>query len=152
MRARAVERLGEALLLLLVLFGGVGAFLLLSGAFAGLMGAATPYGLSLPGDGSLFCGYAATLLIALSLLALGILLLPGRAERAASSRVTCWPYGSIRVIRGMEADALALASIRRKKAIHCFTAVMVICANCVPFFVAASVAISPVHCNCPVAQ
>ena len=52
MRARAVERLGEALLLLLVLFGGVGAFLLLSGAFAGLRGAATPYGLSLPGDGA----------------------------------------------------------------------------------------------------
>ena len=90
MRARAVERLGEALLLLLVLFGGVGAFLLLSGAFAGLRGAATPYGLSLPGDGALFCGYAATLLIALGLLALGILLLPGRAERAASALLRGW--------------------------------------------------------------
>ena len=91
---RAADRLGEALLLFLVLLGGAGVFLLLSGAplfrFVGLRGAASPYGASLPGDGLLFTRVAAALLIGLGLSALGALLFPNRADRVLSSFLRLW--------------------------------------------------------------
>lgn len=94
MRVRAVDRLGEALLLFLVLLGGAGAFALLSGnplfRLVGLRGAASPYGASLPGDGLLFTRSVAALLIGLGLLALGALLFPNRADRALSSFLRLW--------------------------------------------------------------
>ena len=103
MRVRAVDRLGEALLLFLVLLGGAGAFALLSGnplfRLVGLRGAASPYGASLPGDGLLFTRSVAALLIGLGLLALGALLFPNRADRALSSFLRLW--------EGLEEDYLA---------------------------------------------